>query len=135
MMLSLSDLSDLTSLEEIKKLLPSEVMQTLTAEDEGVIANALSRATATIYAYLVGCGINNLSEEGKKIAKTALEKLTLYEISLYATVELPFEKQKEEALSLLQSFFGCQPQGQGKVKAIGIVKQDKRVKPKTWDTS
>ena len=129
-MLSLSDLQSLTSLEEVKKLLPSEVMETLTAgEDEEVIPKALTRATATIYSLLVFCGVNSLSEEGKVIVKTALEKLTLYEISLYATVELPFEKHKEEAINLLQNYFGC-----SKNKPSVVIRKDKRTGlRKLWD--
>ncbi len=128
-MLSLSDIQ-LTSLEEIKSLLPREVMETLTAgEDEEVIPKALSRATATVYSLLLSCGVNSLTEEGKVIVKTALEKLTLYEISLYATVELPFEKHKEEAISLLQNYFGC-----SKGKPLAVIRKDKRLKRlKGWD--
>jgi len=131
-MLSLSDIQSLTSLEEIKKLLPSEVMETLTGEDEEVIPKALSRATATVYSLLLSCGVNSLTEEGeegKAIVKTALEKLTLYEISLYATVELPFEKHKEEAISLLQNYFGC-----SKGKPLAVIRKDKRLERlKGWD--
>ena len=128
-MLSLSDIQSLTSLEEIKKLLPSEVMETLTGEDEEVIPKAVSRATATVYSLLLSCGVNSLTEEGKAIVKTALEKLTLYEISLYATVELPFEKHKEEAISLLQNYFGC-----SKGKPLAVIRKDKRLKRlKGWD--
>ena len=130
-MLSFSDIQSLTSLEEIRKLLPNEVMETLTAgEDEEVIPKALSRATATVYSLLLGCGANSLTEEGKAIVKTALEKLTLYEISLYATVELPFEKHKEGAILLLQNYFGC-----SKGKPLAVVRKDKRLeKLKRWDT-
>jgi len=129
-MLSFSDIQSLTSLEEIRKLLPSEVMETLTdGEDEEVIPKALSRATATVYSLLLGCGVNSLTEEGKAIVKIALEKLTLYENSLYATVELPFEKHKEEAISILQNYFGCSK------KPLAVVRKDKRLeKLKRWDT-
>jgi hypothetical protein len=127
-MLSLSDLQALTSVEEIKKLLPMEIMETLTAEDDGVIENALARATATVYATLLGCGVNELTEEGKRVVKTALEKLTLYEISLYATVELPFQTHKEEALKLLETYF-C-----SKTKPAVVVRKDKRLKGlRIWD--
>ena len=130
-MLSLSDLQSLTSVEEIKKLLPMEVLETLTAENDGVIENALARATATVYATLLGCGVNELTEEGKAIVKTALEKLALYEISLYATVELPFQNHKEEALKLLETYFGC-----AKTKPAVVVRKDKRLKGlRIWETS
>jgi len=130
-MLSLSDLQSLTSVEEIKKLLPMEVLETLTAENDGVIENALARATATVYATLLGCGVNELTEEGKAIVKTALEKLALYEISLYATVELPFQNHKEEALKLLENTFGC-----SKTKPAVVVRKDKRLKGlRIWETS
>ena len=130
-MLSLSDLQSLTSVEDIKKLLPLEVIETLTAEDDGVIENALARATATVYATLLGCGINELNEEGKAIVKTALEKLTLYEVSLYATVELPFQNHKKEALKLLETYFGC-----SKTKPTVVVRKDKRLKGlRIWETS
>jgi hypothetical protein len=130
-MLSLSDLQSLTSVEEIRKLLPMEVMETLTAEDDSVIENALARATATIYATLLGCGVESLTEEGKQVVKTALEKLTLYEISLYATVELPFQTHKEEALKLLETYFGC-----SKTKPAVVVRKDKRLKGlRIWELS
>ena len=128
-MLSLSDIQSLTSVTEIKKLLPVEVLDTLTAADDTVISNALARATATIFAKLIGCGVSGLTDEGREIVKTALEKLTLYEISLYATVELPFEKHKEEAISLLQNYFGC-----SKGKPLAVIRKDKRLERlKGWD--
>ncbi len=130
-MLSLSELQSLTSVEEIKKLLPIEVIETLTTEDDGVIENALARATATVYATLLGCGVEDLNKEGKQVVKTALEKLTLYEISLYATVEFPFQKYKEEALKLLEAYFGC-----SKIKPAVVVRKDKRLKGlKIWELS
>jgi len=126
----LSEILSLTSEEEIGKLLTQEVYETLTANNPGIVADAIKRAGVQIFAILKGCGIRSLSEKDREIVKLALEKLTLYEIATHADVELSYENEKTQSMEILKAYFNCD---KDKERVSAIVKKEERLgKLKTW---
>ena len=121
----IDELKDLTGEGEIAKLLTPEVYETLTANDPQIVRDALSRASAYLSALLLSCGIEKVYPKDRDILKLILEKLTLYQIAMYADVELSFKNEKEEALELLRGYFGCD---KNRKQVKGSVVKDPRVK-------
>ncbi len=121
----IDELKGLTNEGEIAKLLTPEVYETLTASDPQIVRDALSRASAYLSALLLSCGVDKVYTKDREILKLILEKLTLYEIAMYADVELSFKNEKDEALELLKGYFGCD---KNRRQVRGSVVQDPRVK-------
>ena len=121
----IDELKGLTNEGEIAKLLTPEVYETLTANDPQIVRDALSRASAYLSALLLSCGIERVYLKDRGILKLILEKLTLYEIAMYADVELSFKNEKDEALELLKGYFGCD---KNRRQVRGSVVRDPRVK-------
>ena len=121
----MDELKGLTNEGEIAKLLTPEVYETLTANDPQIVRDALSRASAYLSALLLSCGIEKVYPKDRDILKLILEKLTLYQIAMYADVELSFKNEKEEALELLKGYFGCD---KNRRQVKGSVVRDPRVK-------
>ena len=121
----MDELKGLTNEGEIAKLLTPEVYETLTANDPQIVRDALSRASAYLSALLLSCGIEKVYQKDRDILKLILEKLTLYQIAMYADVELSFKNEKEEALELLKGYFGCD---KNRRQVKGSVVRDPRVK-------
>jgi len=121
----IDELKALTSEGEIAKLLTPEVYETLTANDPQIVQNALSRACAYLSALLLSCGIERVEPKDREILKLIVEKMTLYQIAMFADVELSFENEKKEALEMLRGYFGCDKE---RKQVKGSVVRDPRVK-------
>jgi len=121
----IDELKSLTNEGEIAKLLTPEVYDTLTASDPQIVRDALSRASAYLSALLLSCGVEKVYQKDREILKLILEKLTLYQIAMYADVELSFKNEKDEALELLRGYFGCD---KDRKQVKGSVVRDPRIK-------
>lgn len=92
------------NVDELKKELKNYNLDNLTGGDNDVVERSLDNATVYIKAKLKNCGVEpDFTDE---VVRLALKKRFLYELYSYAENEEIAKDKKDDAIEILQSYFG-----------------------------